>query len=46
MGKCGGNERLGRSRRRWQYNIQMDFKFFGGLGLDTSGLGQGAVVCC
>jgi len=26
IGKCGGNERRVRSRRRWEYNIQMDFK--------------------
>ena len=46
MGKCGGNERRRRSRRRWEYNIQMDFKGLEDLGLDASGLGQGRVVGC
>jgi hypothetical protein len=46
IGKCGGNERRGRSRRRWEYIIEMDFKGFGGHGLDSSGLGQERVVDC
>jgi hypothetical protein len=35
MGKCGRNERRGRSRRIWEYNIQVDFKGFGLIWLRT-----------
>ena len=42
VGKPEGNRPLGRSRRRWEDNIKMDFQKVGwGYGLDRTGSGTG-----
>ena len=46
VGKPGGKRPLGRPRRRWEDNINIDLQEVGcgGYGLDRAGSGEGQVV--
>jgi hypothetical protein len=48
VGKPEGKRPLERPRRRWEDGIRMDLREIGwrGCGLDSTGSGQGPVVCC
>jgi hypothetical protein len=43
VGKREGKRPLGRPKRRWEGNIEMDFKGIGGGGMDWIGTGGGCV---
>jgi hypothetical protein len=48
VGKPEGKRPLGRTRRRWEYDIRIDLSEIGlgGCGLDSTGSGQGPVAGC